>query len=180
MAGGKRNWRTWILALFIAALCFGVLGSIVLLIPREPPMLEPGVPDSFRFMPDPHLFLSFGEVSQSPTIGGSSVRATLIASNTAAGEMTIDLRNLRLALVTAEGTLDPVMPVWEGEVSALEPNRSSTARVTFPVPQGVEPEAILIWENYSFLRLIPGARGSILCPTLKLSLDEPGIAEPLH
>ena len=175
MFGIKRNW---IIAFFVTVLGFGLLGSVILLIPRQPPELELGEPDSFRFIPDPHLLLRIDEVSRQPRPGGASLRVTFVASNTAASDMTIDLTDLRLALVAAdEITGDAVMPVWEGEpasAAALAPQTSLVAQVTLPIPAGVEPTAILIWEEYSFLRYMPRARGSILCPTLKLSLDEGG------
>ena len=166
----------WILAFFIAALCFGLLGTVFLLVPRRPAEMVLGTPNTFRFTFDPHLLLIIEEMSHRPGPSGSSIRATLVASNTAAADMLIDLSDLRLAVIAADRSeLDPVMPAWENDPdgsAALSPRTSRTARVELPLPETFEPAAILIWEDNRLLRLLPAARGSILCPTLRLSLDE--------
>ncbi len=177
--------RNWILGFFVTAASFGLLITVFLLIPRQPGPMTVGQPQPFRFAFDPHLFLNIDEVSLQENWGGSIVRVHIVASNTAAGDMPIDLSELRLALVTEEGgTLEPVMPVWKEGASittTLPPRASVSANVELAVPNGVRPVAVLAWEDYAFLRYLPAARGTALCPTLRLTLDDlGGPARPLR
>lgn len=178
--------RNWILGFFIAALCLGIIGAIFLMLPREPEPMSVGVEHSFRYSFDPHLFLNIDEVSFADGVGDERfVRIHVVATNTAVGDMTIDLSDLRFALVGENGeTLNPVHPVWRDHGVAsttVFPRSALVTDVELAIPADVRPVAVLAWEDYAFLRVIPAARGSVLCPTLRLSLEElAGAAQPLR
>ncbi len=168
--------KPWIAWTFLAGTSLAFLLAVTVVIPREPGRLEPGREGSFGYSFDPHLILTVNETAlEIDSLGESNFVMHVVARNTAAEDLEVDLSSLRLTLLSSdERSVEVVTPDWNegrGGVTSLLPSSSAEAVIRFELESKDSTLAILIWQHYAILDYLPVARGSILCPSLRFEIE---------
>jgi len=134
----------------------------------------------FAFAIDPHLFLTVESGSLNSLETKASEFSLLIrARNTAAGDLKIDLSDLRFAVRDSKNKIsEPAAAVWiSNDGKALDselllPNRQARGEVRLPAPESYESSAVIIWREEKLYKWAPFIRNSVLNTRLRVEMAD--------
>lgn len=162
----------------IVVLCLA-LAAFFLLKPSPAKRIVPKqeVALGFVFAIDPHLMLTVEPVS----VGyepGAEFLLPVKAGNTAAGDLKINLSDLRFAVVEADEEPKPVAATWMTEDGkpldggVLLRGQVASAEVRLQLPERRDAGAVVIWREEKFYRWLPFMRESILNTRLRIEMAD--------